>query len=151
MERAALSELGHTPHEAGVAKLLEVAVGAADEKFGHASTTIDLRGLGYVCDAFVVTSGSTTRQSKSIAFEIEHRVLDLLGAVPEHVEGELDGSWILLDYGEVVIHVFDDETREYYDLTHLWSHAPQVLSEAWGTAVGAYGNDYFSHKEQRQR
>ena len=112
---------------------------AADEKFGHASTTIDLRGLSNACDAFVVTSGSTTRQARSIAFEIEHRVLTLLGIVPDHVEGGPEGSWILLDYGDVVVHVFDDETREYYDLTHLWSGAPQRVSAAWVVPVGARG------------
>jgi len=64
-----------------------------------------------------VTSGSTTLQARSIALEIEHRVHSLLGAVPDHVEGEKDGRWILLDYGDVVVHVFEDATREYYDLT----------------------------------
>lgn len=133
----ALSNLGHRLHEAGVANLLEVAIAAADEKFGHATTTVDLRGLSHACDAFVVTSGTTTRQARSIAFEIEHRVLSSLGVVPDHVEGETEGNWILLDYGDVVVHVFDDVTREYYDLTHLWAGAPQRVSAAWVSPVGA--------------
>jgi ribosome-associated protein len=133
---ATLDKLGNRAHEGWVAKLLEIAVSASDEKFGHASTTIDLRGLQHACDAFVVTSGSTTLQARSIALEIEHRVHSLLGAVPDHVEGEKDGRWILLDYGDVVVHVFEDATREYYDLTHLWAHATQKVSASWVVPVG---------------
>ena len=76
----------------------------------------------------MVTSGRAARQARAIALEIEHQVFILLGIVPGHVEGERDGHWILLDYGDVVVHVFDEAAREYYDLTHLWSGAPQSIS-----------------------
>ena len=82
-----------------------------------------------ITDAFVITSGRNSRQVKTIAEEVEAR-LKLEGDIkPLRVEGLSDSHWILLYYGDLVVHVFLDETREFYDLERLWSDAPRVAWE----------------------
>jgi ribosome-associated protein len=85
-----------------------------------------------IADAFVIASGSNRRLVKTVVEEIE-RALAECGDSPTSVEGLGDSSWVLLDYGDVVVHVFLDETRRYYDLERLWADAPRV---DWLAAVG---------------
>jgi ribosome-associated protein len=93
------------------------------------TVVLDLRELVDSFDALVVASGRNDRQVRSIAEEIE-RVVDVaLGVKPTHVEGWAAGEWIALDYGDVIVHVFDEAARDYYDLEHLWSAAPAFRSE----------------------
>jgi ribosome-associated protein len=76
-------------------------------------------------DAFVITSGSNPRQVRSITDEVE-RQLKLAGAGgPRSVEGLDDARWVLMDYGDFVVHVFMEEARDFYDLEHLWGDAPR--------------------------
>ena len=77
-----------------------------------------------VVDAFVVTSGRNTRQVRTLVDEIERRVKEGGGRSPSSVEGLRDGTWVLMDYGDFVVHVFLEETRDFYDLEHLWSARP---------------------------
>ena len=100
------------------------------------TVVLDLRELVDSFDALVVASGRNDRQVRSIAEEIE-RVIELaLGVKPTHIEGWMGAQWIALDYGDVIVHVFDEETRSYYDLEHLWSMAarrpasPRAASDA---------------------
>ena len=117
-------ELDRGPHNSFVATLIEAAVHGADEKLGHDTVVLDLRALVDSFDALVIASGRNDRQVRSIAEEIE-RVVDLaLSMKPLRVEGWAGGEWIALDYGDVIVHVFDESARDYYDLEHLWSAAP---------------------------
>jgi ribosome-associated protein len=76
-------------------------------------------------DAFVITSGKNPRQVRTISDEVE-RQLKLAGAGgPLWVEGRDDARWVLLDYGDFVVHVFLEEARDFYDLEHLWGDAPR--------------------------
>ncbi len=77
-----------------------------------------------MCDYFVVTSGNSVTQVKAIADSIQRRLKERKIRA-WHVEGEREALWILLDYGDVVTHVFYDETRRYYNLEHLWGDVPQ--------------------------
>lgn len=87
---------------------------------------LDVGDIISITEYFVITSGTNTRQVKTIAEEIEE-VLKVHAEVgPRAIEGLSDASWVLLDYGVIVVHVFLDETREYYDLDRLWSDAPRV-------------------------
>ena len=86
-------------------------------------------GLLVVTDAFVVTSGHNTRQVKTIVEEIEAQVKRQIGRSPLRIEGLGDLHWVLMDYGDVVVHVFMEETRELYDLERLWGDAPRVAWE----------------------
>lgn len=99
---------------------------AAEEKLGLDTVVLDLRELIDAFDALVVTSGRSDRQVRALAEEIE-RLVDLaLDVKPIRIEGLVEAEWVALDYGDVVVHVFDESAREYYDLEHLWSAAPAL-------------------------
>ena len=85
-------------------------------------------------DAFVITSGRNARQVKTIVDEVERQVKAAAGRKPVRVEGLDDARWVLMDYGDFLVHVFLDEAREFYDLEHLWADAPRV---AWAVGPAA--------------
>lgn len=106
--------------------LLEAAVMAAEEKIGADPVILHLAPLADTCDALVVTSGRNDRHTRAIAEEIE-RLVELATCVkPSRIEGLDTAEWILLDYGHVMIHVFTHETRDFYDLEHLWGAAESL-------------------------
>jgi ribosome-associated protein len=105
------------------------AAQAASAKGGDQTVIIEVGAVLAITDAFVITSGRNTRQVKTIAEEVEARLKADGGITPLRIEGLGDSQWILLDYGDLVIHVFLDETRDFYDLERLWSDAPRVAWE----------------------
>lgn len=105
------------------------AARAASAKGGDETVILEVGGVLAITDAFVITSGRNTRQVRTIAEEVEARLKDEGGISPLRVEGLTDAQWVLLDYGDLVIHAFLDETREFYDLERLWSDAPRVAWE----------------------
>jgi ribosome-associated protein len=111
-----------------------VAARAADAKSGEETVILAMGDLLGVTDAFVVTSGRNSRQVRTIVDEVERQVKVASGRSPHRVEGLSDASWVLLDYGDFLVHVFLDEARAYYDLEHLWSDAPRVV---WAVAASA--------------
>jgi len=86
---------------------------------------LDLRDLGGVCDYFLIVSASSEVQVKAVAEAVEEK-LHVVGARPWHVEGLEGRRWVLLDYVELVVHVFHEHTREYYLLDRLWGDARSV-------------------------
>lgn len=100
-------------------------VAAAHEKQAHDLIALDVRDITYIADYFIICSGGTGRQAKAIYEEIDFK-LSKDRIFPMHVEGLGEGKWVLMDYGDVVVHVFDDETRAYYDLEGLWGDAPRA-------------------------
>jgi len=119
-----LREPTSSPHSIFVNALIQASVDAAEEKLASETIVLDLRALVDSFDALVITSGRNDRQVRSICDEVERLVGVATGVRPIHVEGYADAQWVALDYGDVIVHVFDDTTREYYDLEHLWSAAP---------------------------
>jgi ribosome-associated protein len=106
----------------------EAAVAAArsaSAKQAEGVAILDVHGLLVITDFFVIASGETERQVRTIVEEVE-KALRELGRKPVRREGETEGRWVLLDYVDVVVHVFADEEREYYDLERLWRDAPRV-------------------------
>ncbi len=103
----------------------KVAARAADAKSGEETVILAVGDLLGVTDAFVVTSGRNTRQVKTIVDEVE-RVVKGAGRKPVRVEGLDDARWVLMDYGDFLVHVFLDEAREFYDLEHLWADAARI-------------------------
>lgn len=87
---------------------------------------LDMREITPVFDYFVIATGNSRRQLHAISEEIDHHLEDELGDRRMGIEGYSDSRWILLDYGSVVIHLFDAETREFYALEDLWSEAPRI-------------------------
>ena len=107
-----------------MAALINAAVMAAEDKLGRDTVVLDLRELVDSFDALVVASGRNDRQVRAIAEEVERLVEIALDLKPLRVEGVTGAEWIALDYGDVIVHVFDEAAREYYDLEHLWNAAP---------------------------
>lgn len=106
----------------------EAAVAAArsaSAKQAEGVAILDVHGLLVITDFFVIASGETERQVRTIVEEVEKALRDL-GRKPVRREGETEGRWVLLDYVDVVVHVFAEEEREYYDLERLWRDAPRV-------------------------
>jgi ribosome-associated protein len=103
-----------------------VAARAAESKSGESTAILAMGELLGLTDAFVITSGRNSRQVKTIVDEVERQVGDGTGRKPVRVEGLDDARWVLMDYGDFLVHVFIDEAREFYDLEHLWVEAPRV-------------------------
>ena len=89
---------------------------------------LDVRELIVITDYFVIASGTTDRQARTIADEIE-KVLASRDLKPVRREGQREGRWLLLDFVELVVHVFVEEDRHYYELERLWKDAPRVRWE----------------------
>ncbi len=102
------------------------AARVADETRGVDIRVLDLRQITPVVDYFVIATGSSRRQLHAMADEIEKAVKAELHDVKRGGEGYEEGRWIVLDYGNVMVHLFDPEAREYWDLEGLWSDAPRV-------------------------
>lgn len=90
---------------------------------------LDMREVTPVFDYFVLATGSSRRQLHAMSEEIDHQLQNELGDRRLGLEGYQDSRWILLDYGDVVVHLFDSEAREYYGLEDLWCDARRVAVE----------------------
>ena len=101
-----------------------LAVSAAADKKARDLVVIDVGDFLSITDYFVICSGSSDRQVRTIADEIEAKLKEA-GVRPLRTEGGLDGGWLLLDYGVFVVHVFTEEMRKYYELERLWKDAPR--------------------------
>ena len=100
--------------------LLKIAYDAIEEKKGEDIKVINISEISSLADYFVITDGSNTSQIQAIADEVQER-LEKAGTVPKHIEGYRNASWILLDYGDIVVHVFSKEDRKFYDLERIWA------------------------------
>jgi ribosome-associated protein len=105
-----------------------LAARAADSKLGDQTVILSVGDALGITEAFVITSGGNARQVRTIADEVELQLKKAEGRAPIRIEGLDDARWVLMDYGDFLVHVFVDEAREYYDLEHLWADAPRV---AW--------------------
>src|SRR5687768_17780356 len=103
-----------------------IAARAADEKKATNTVVLEVGPILAITDAFVITSAGNTRLVRTIAEEVERQVKAGDGPAPIRIEGLDDARWVLLDYGDFVVHVFLDEVRDYYDLERLWSDAERV-------------------------
>lgn len=113
-----------------------VALSAANEKKALDPVVLDLREIASFTDYFVITSGTNARQVQAIADEVVEQ-LKKQGTRAARMEGYNTGEWVLVDYGDFVVHVFDNKAREFYDLERLWRDAARVqLPEEVGGAPG---------------
>ncbi len=103
-----------------------IAAAAVDSKKGKDIIIQHVSDLLIVTDYFVIASGANDRQVRAIADEIKDKMREKAGIRPIGIEGYDDGNWILLDYGDVVVHVFQPETRDFYRIETMWSDAPLV-------------------------
>ena len=106
-------------------QMLETIIRALDSKRAEDIRLIGIKDLTIVADYFVVANGTSNAQTKALADEVEFQ-LKQKGLEPTRTEGYQDATWIVLDYGSVVVHVFYKETRDYYKLERLWQDGEQV-------------------------
>lgn len=126
-----------------------LAARAASDKRATDIIAIDVAELLVVTDYFVIGTGNTNIQVRAIADEVEDRLREEAGIKPIGREGAAEGKWVLLDFGDLVVHVFQPEEREFYRLEKLWSDAPRLalpaeitgpaVAVAAGAAGGAHG------------
>jgi ribosome-associated protein len=104
-------------------ELLRVAALAADSKQGEDLVALDVSGPLPLTDVFLLVTGRNERNVTAIAGEVEDKLLEA-GAKPLRREGRAEGRWVLLDFGDLVVHVFHEEDRMYYSLERLWKDCP---------------------------
>jgi len=112
--------------------LLKVAALAADSKQAIDLVALDVSGPLPLTDVFLIASARNERNAQAVADEIEDKMIEA-GAKPLRREGKSEGRWILLDFGDVVAHVFTEEDRMYYSLERLWKDCPVVALEIEST------------------
>jgi ribosome-associated protein len=106
-------------------EIARCAAKAADDKKAFDILILDLRSLTAITDYFVICSGGSTTQVGAVTDGIAD-ALARAGVHPSHIEGETEAKWILMDYGDVVVHIFEEQTRAYYVLERLWGDAPRI-------------------------
>lgn len=107
-------------------KILNTIYNAIDDKKGGNTRILDISAITTISDYFIITSGNNYNQVRAIADNVEEELLKKYGMRPERVEGYNNGEWILLDYIDYVIHVFDREQRLFYDIERIWSDGKEI-------------------------
>jgi len=110
---------------------LQTAARAAADKKAFQIVGLEVGDLTSYTDSLLICSGASDRQVAAIADEVQRQLKDA-GRRPLHVEGESHADWVLLDYGDFVVHVFTEERRTYYGLDGLWGDAPKLEADALG-------------------
>ena len=108
--------------------ILKIAVKAIDSKLGENIKVIKIDELTIIANYFIIANGNSNTQVKAIADEVEFKLSEA-GLEPHRTEGYQGASWIVLDYVDVVIHVFHKETRDFYDLERLWQDGTEMSAE----------------------
>lgn len=103
----------------------QIAARAAGDKKATDIVILDLRQIASFTEYFVIASGASNRQVQAISNEVEER-LRKSGKRPLHIEGYSSAEWILLDYGDFIVHVFSNSSRQFYDLERLWRDAGRI-------------------------
>lgn len=99
---------------------------AADGRKGADIVLLDVSGVSYLADYFVIVTGFSSAQVRAIARTIEDEVEAEWHRYPTQTEGQAEGSWVLLDYGDVIAHIFMPQEREFYNLEAFWGHAERI-------------------------
>lgn len=109
--------------------LVDLALSAADDLKARDMVALDLRGLNDATDWFVIASGTSDAHVRGIAQSVQDR-LTQAGFKAHHVEGMTQGRWVLLDFVDIVVHLFHPEARAFYQLERLWNDAPRLVPAA---------------------
>ncbi len=108
-----------------VEQMTKIAYDAIEDKLGQDTVIINIGKVSSLCDYFIITTASSQRQVKAIADNVEDE-LEKLGLEPRGKEGQGTQTWVLLDYGDIMVHVFNEENRGFYNLEKLWKDAPYI-------------------------
>lgn len=104
-------------------EVLQLVIRAADDKKAENLVVLNMKGISLVADYFVICHGNSDRQVQAIAREIQDQAEEH-GLTVKRIEGFQEAKWVLVDLGDIVVHVFAKEEREYYNLERLWGDAP---------------------------
>jgi len=119
-----------TKENISVDQLITTIIGGIEEVKGKEITILDLREIdNTVCDYFIICEGTSNTQVNAIVNSIQKQVSKILKDKPWHIEGSDNAEWILMDYVNVVVHVFQKHIREYYDIESLWGDAKTTQIE----------------------
>ncbi len=105
---------------------VKLALVSASEKKAVKTVVLDLREIASFTEFFIITSGTNLRQVQAISDEINEQLKKQLSSKPVRIEGYVTGEWILMDYGDFIVHILDQKAREFYDLERLWRDAKKV-------------------------
>ncbi|MGK0186880.1 MAG: ribosome-associated protein [Verrucomicrobiales bacterium] len=109
----------------------------ADEKQAEDIIVLDLQGISTITDFFVICTGTSLPHLKAVHREITQRSGSALNQKASMSDGSVESQWLVLDYGDVIVHIFHEDKRHVYSLEDLWSDAPRVEWQAESAAVGA--------------
>ncbi|EGK12559.1 ribosome silencing factor [Kroppenstedtia eburnea] len=109
-------------------EIAKLAAAAAEEKKAQHISILDIRGLSVIADYFVICHGNSQTQVQAIAESIKKK-MEQAGSPPRSMEGLPEARWVLIDLGDVVVHVFHKDERDFYDLERLWGDAAQVSAQ----------------------
>jgi ribosome-associated protein len=115
-----------TAQDINIEKFVATIVTAADEKKAGDIAVLKVDDICYLTDYFIIITGYSTTQVRAISDAIDAAMEIEWQQSPRHVEGKTEGSWILMDYGDVIIHIFLPKEREFYNLEAFWGHAQRI-------------------------
>ena len=110
--------------------MAQIACKAIDDKKGQDIKIIDIHNVSVIADYFVIASGTNSKQVQAIVDNVEEQ-LGRAGFEAKQIEGNRNSSWILMDYGDVIVHVFDEENRLFYDLERIWRDGKVLEMDAF--------------------
>jgi ribosome-associated protein len=116
-------------NDSSIESRVRVAVAAALDKKAYDVDVLALSGLTSIADFFILTTATNERQAQAIADSVVGSLFDQLRVKPMLIEGANPGRWILLDFGDFIVHVFTEDCRRFYALERLWGDAPNVTAD----------------------
>lgn len=123
------------------AELARIAINALEDKKAEDVRVIDIGEVSVLADYFIIASGNNRTQVQAMADEVEQR-LGRAGATPRQIEGYQAANWVLLDFGDVIIHIFDAQNRLFYDLERIWKDGTQIEPDQLYERFGPGENEY---------
>lgn len=110
-------------------ELAKIACDALEDKKANDIKVIDISGVSVLADYFIIASGSNRNQVQAMVDSVQEDLFKKAGAEAKQVEGYQTANWILLDYGDIIVHVFDEENRLFYDLERIWRDGKDIKIE----------------------
>ena len=127
MQRGLVEYPPATPDSVEALSLARRIVDLASDKLASDIVLLDIRGVSLIADYFVIATAGSERQASAILKDLSDKLIEEFGRKPLHTEGKPDSGWVLLDYGDVIVHVFSPTQRNFYNLEQLWSAATPIV------------------------
>ena len=127
MQRGPVEYPPATPDSVEALSLARRIVDLASDKLASDIVLLDIRGVSLIADYFVIATAGSERQASAILKDLSDKLLEEFGRKPLHTEGKPDSGWVLLDYGDVIVHVFSPTERTFYNLEQLWAAATPIV------------------------